>query len=183
MTPSPSPLDFGPVTSTEADANPTNGAAGIPEFYLKYYYGRNWFTFLGECQLFSPKDGASIASAMDYVDGLEYSTLPAMSVSGFWTNVRVSDNECLVLSVENPVRKELRTVPCNAPSDADSRGFFVGLCQRNVNDSHTQEESKSKQTADDLSYLYTCQCPEGYGYENCTKVNKRELTEKLQPYL
>ena len=60
----------------------------------------------------------------------------------------------------------------------DFRFFFTectshynALCQSvQQDDLKRTEESEDDSVVNNNRYMYTCRCPDGYGYENCTKA-------------
>ena len=85
-------------------------------------------------------------------------------IAGFWTQSSTG-NKCQVITGYS----EVIQVSCSDTIDVNSGAIFIGLCQRNLND------HSIKNAADDPSTsqhnIYTCQCQQGYGYENCTETS------------
>ena len=62
---------------------------------------------------------------------------------------------------------------------SDFRFFFTSctshynaLCQSIAKGEQktTEEEEDDDAAVNNSRYMYTCRCPDGYGYENCTRV-------------
>lgn len=93
-------------------------------------------------------------------------------IAGFWTQSSTG-NKCQVITGYS----EVIQVSCSDTIDVNSGAIFIGLCQRNLNNHNQQTADHSiENAADDPSTsqhnIYTCQCQEGYGYENCTKTSE-----------
>ena len=61
---------------------------------------------------------------------------------------------------------------------SDFRFFFTSctshynaLCQSVAKTAETEEEGDDAAAVNSNRYMYTCRCPDGYGYENCSRVN------------
>ena len=82
------------------------------------------------------------------------------NIEGFWVGIQPeSNNLCHVLDKFGLVSN----VSCSDTVNVQSGKFYLGLCQKQSTDLYTSE----------ILY-YTCQCPENYGYENCTYTDQIE---------
>lgn len=75
-------------------------------------------------------------------------------VAGVWIDEQSSENKCTILDQHGVMKKTL----CSDTFDVNTGAIYLGLC-------HSIEEVLDKPT----TYYYSCQCKQGYGYENCTE--------------
>ena len=56
---------------------------------------------------------------------------------------------------------------------AECTSYYNALCQSVEKDDDlkgTEESEDDDSVVNNNRYMYTCRCPDGYGYENCTKA-------------
>ena len=56
---------------------------------------------------------------------------------------------------------------------AECTSYYNALCQSVEQEDDlkgTEESEDDESVVNNNRYMYTCRCPDGYGYENCTKA-------------
>ena len=81
-------------------------------------------------------------------------------ISGFWTGICGGNSSCKTIPSE--VNEELTFD--DTPEASEASESFIGLC------------SMAKEMIDDFPFIYSCQCEQDFGYENCTEVQQDETT-------
>ena len=65
---------------------------------------------------------------------------------------------------------------------AECTSHYNALCQSVEQDDDLKgtEESEDDSVVNNNRYMYTCRCPDGYGYENCTKAIRTPMSYSHQ---
>lgn len=117
---------------------------------------QNWYNAEKSCadqhgQLISFTESFELkVAALTFIES--YSALD--KVAGFWINQPCYLTDQFGL---------LSNRSCAEFTDVDSGAIYLGLCQKN-NLNGAKNGSKTPSQPD----IYSCQCDEGFGYENCT---------------
>ena len=77
-----------------------------------------------------------------------------------WTGICGGNSSCKTIPSE--VKEELTFD--DTPEASEASESFIGLC------------SMAKEMIGDFPFIYTCQCEQDFGYENCTEVQQDETT-------
>lgn len=107
-----------------------------------------------EGELFMPVSPASIDQAQDFLVK-QFRNYSSGDVSGYWTAACInqeSGNICKVIRLDDKNQVTF--------AEEDNQRKFTALCSLKKSDSAVETHT----------YIYTCQCDKGYGYENCRCV-------------
>lgn len=128
------------------------------DFFVANGNGQDWYGADKSCQeqegvLLLPTEPSIVATAQIFMASYLASE---DNVAGFWTGIQPDINQCQVIDQFG----KLVSVQCDQSLEETSGAIYIGLCQRPSGASSLQQP-----------YYFSCQCLEGYGFENCSKVN------------
>ncbi len=138
-------------------------------FFVANGNQQHWYSAQKSCvdfkgQLLTSNKSEDIVKALPFISAY-IEAEPIEKVGGFWIGTPDLQNKCQVLNQFGLIKSK----PCSDTFDIeDSGAIYLGLCQVQKN----KHEEISKGLKNNL--YYTCQCPEGFGYENCTEANESQ---------
>lgn len=129
-----------------------------PTIFVATGNQQSWFSASKSCQdnggqLLQMSSGADMIAIQHFLS----SYMSEDRVAGVWISQPTdTGNKCTLLDQYGVMKETL----CSDTFDVNTGAIYLGLC-------HSIEEVLAKPP----TYYYSCQCKQGYGYENCTETS------------
>ena len=166
----------------------SNGGDNFDNFFIPNGNQQSWYTANNLCReqngelinVTTTQDLSQVAIAAQlFIKQNDFKY-----IEGFWVGIRPRDNLCYVLDSFGI----LSNVTCSDTVNVQTGGIYLGLCHRLSAPSGSEKEKFIEEVL-----YYGCQCPENYGYENCSYTDEiigsiqfgytycqKDLTEEVQ---